>query len=78
MVDMGALTWTQDIIDDMSSQNQKSNGKFNAEGIYCMDFYKSTDTTVGTTGHLWYYEQVGDYPLGEEPPFMDTCAGEVS
>lgn len=55
IVNMGTTKFAQGVIDEMSSQFKNDNQRFNAEGIYCMDFDTTNQKAAGTTGYLWYY-----------------------
>lgn len=78
IVNMGTKKFAQGVIDEMSSQFKNDNQKFNAEGIYCMDFDTTNQKAAGTTGYLWYYSDQSKYPSGEEESFINTCAAEAS
>lgn len=78
IVNMGTKKFAQGVMDEMSSQFKNDNQKFNAEGIYCMDFDTTNQKAAGTTGYLWYYSDQSKYPSGEEESFMNTCSAEAS
>ncbi|KAJ5671142.1 hypothetical protein N7507_000269 [Penicillium longicatenatum] len=78
ILNVGAKTGGQEVIDKMSDQYTNQNKKFNTEGIYCMDFDTNSHTDAGTAGYLWYYNDQSSYPSGEEDSFMDTCSEEAT